>query len=236
MEAQERLCTVQGCGRVHNARGYCRMHYKRFKRTGSTELQDHARGVCGVDKCGKPHDSRGLCQMHRWRLIRTGSLELRELPLLVPHGPAAATSGIDGECIVWDGFINPAGYGQTVVEGKTKQVHRLEWEKQYGMPEKELRVDHICRNRACYNIAHLRLTTPKENAENRAYKRADGMPVGVSYRSESGRWRVRVVHNGRIHHGGSYTSLEEAAGVARNMRNVLFTHNELDREPLLTGL
>lgn len=29
-----RACTVEGCGRVHEARGWCNVHYKRWVRTG----------------------------------------------------------------------------------------------------------------------------------------------------------------------------------------------------------
>jgi len=31
-----RLCTVEGCGRKHSAKGQCRMHYKRIKRPRKT--------------------------------------------------------------------------------------------------------------------------------------------------------------------------------------------------------
>jgi len=31
-ESNQRLCCIEGCSRVHRARGYCGMHYQRLKR------------------------------------------------------------------------------------------------------------------------------------------------------------------------------------------------------------
>lgn len=31
---KERLCDIEDCSRKHEAKGFCSMHYKRFKRTG----------------------------------------------------------------------------------------------------------------------------------------------------------------------------------------------------------
>lgn len=229
MDAKERTCSEADCDRPHWGLGYCRMHYKRFKRNGTTAPIDRSRGTCSLEGCDKPHNTHGLCSMHVTRLKRTGSTELKTRIPLMPHGPANAAVLLEGDCKIWEGKKFSSGYGYVTSDGKATGVHRLEWQKHFGDPSEGMMVDHICRNRACYNIDHLRLVTRKQNVENRSYVRKDGLPVGVSYRKETGRWRVRVLHNGETHHGGSYPTLEEAAEVARNMRNALFTHNELDR-------
>lgn len=47
--SQVRLCTVEGCGRRHLAKGYCTLHYARVKRLGSpTGLKNAPRGTGSV--------------------------------------------------------------------------------------------------------------------------------------------------------------------------------------------
>ena len=50
--------------------------------------------------------------------------------------------------------------------GKTRMAlgHRVSWEMHYGPIPVDMTIDHICRNRRCGRIDHLRLMTNKENA------------------------------------------------------------------------
>ena len=41
MTAPERLCSVQGCSRVHYGKSFCKMHYGRWRRNGHTERIKH---------------------------------------------------------------------------------------------------------------------------------------------------------------------------------------------------
>lgn len=66
-------------------------------------------------------------------------------------------------CWIWTGFTNEKGYGRMWVAGKLQRVHRLSWLEhghQIGQGE---RLDHLCRNRACWNPAHLEPVTNREN-------------------------------------------------------------------------
>jgi hypothetical protein len=45
------------------------------------------------------------------------------------------------------------------------------------------------------------------------------------------RYRVQVTHHGKRHFGGAYTTAEAANEAAIKLRNMLFTHNDLDRKP-----
>jgi hypothetical protein len=57
------------------------------------------------------------------------------------------------------------GYGQMGVSSKrTEYAHRIAWELQVGPIPDGLWIDHKCRNRACVNVEHLRLVTPRQNA------------------------------------------------------------------------
>lgn len=82
-----RQCSVEHCDRSDiQAHGMCRMHYHRWRRTGSTVARPlrATRGNCTVDGCGNldcgPH---GLCPKHNSRNRRNGD------PLLLMGGPRA---------------------------------------------------------------------------------------------------------------------------------------------------
>src|SRR5258708_7874151 len=75
---------------------------------------------------------------------------------------AMAARETDG-CLLWEGKVNPRGYGYISFMGKNRVIHRLVLEM-LGRPiPKGMVTDHICRNRLCINPAHLRAVTPKQN-------------------------------------------------------------------------
>lgn len=67
-------------------------------------------------------------------------------------------------CRVWTGCRNQKGYGRISVDGRLWVAHRVAWQIIAGrdLPE-GMQLDHLCRNRACVEIAHLEPVTPKEN-------------------------------------------------------------------------
>lgn len=85
----------------------------------------------------------------------------RRLGGLFPANPAAE-QGIN-DCLIWNGARSKAGYGQKRVNGKLEYTHRLAAERRFGPIPEGMQVDHLCRNRACYNPAHLEIVTQQEN-------------------------------------------------------------------------
>ena len=85
----------------------------------------------------------------------------------------------------------------------------------------------MCHNRACCNLAHLRLVTNKQNAENRAggNQRSRSGARGVSSH-RSGKWQAGVTHNGKYVYGGLFSTVDEAAKRAAEMRDEVFTHSD----------
>lgn len=70
-----RICDVPECGRPHSARGYCSMHWQRWKKHGDPTYIAAERG-CSVDGCDRRHFGRGYCNTHWARLYRTGMLDV----------------------------------------------------------------------------------------------------------------------------------------------------------------
>lgn len=67
------------------------------------------------------------------------------------------------ECVIPNKPIQKNGYTYTQFKGKTRGTHRIEWIKANGDIPDGLVVDHLCRNRACINLEHLRLITQQQN-------------------------------------------------------------------------
>lgn len=62
------------------------------------------------------------------------------------------------DCWVWTGHKNFDGYGHTWNEGHMLRAHRAAWMLAgREAPKWPMVLDHICRNRACVNVAHLRV-------------------------------------------------------------------------------
>lgn len=75
-------------------------------------------------------------------------------------------------CIEYGGAIDSTGYGRIGLGGRDEglgHTHRLMYEWSRGEIPEGLHIDHLCRNRACCNPAHLEAVTQGEN--NRRAKR-----------------------------------------------------------------
>lgn len=76
---------------------------------------------------------------------------------------------VDG-CWIWVGARGPAGYGNSWHPAKYRWMssHRLVYELLVGAIPSGLQLDHLCRNRACCNPAHLEPVTPRTNTQRGA--------------------------------------------------------------------
>ena len=67
-------------------------------------------------------------------------------------------------CTLWSGAIEETGYGRRKVAGKMWMAHRYAYYVAHGDIPDGMVVDHLCFNRACVEVTHLRLLTREANA------------------------------------------------------------------------
>lgn len=68
-------CSVDGCENPTVARGWCSMHYQRWKHvgdTGTAESSRDAQRVCSVADCARRAQARGWCDLHYRRWLTHG--------------------------------------------------------------------------------------------------------------------------------------------------------------------
>ena len=72
-------CMVEGCDRNSHCRGWCKLHYERWRRLGSptapgTRNFNHS-AFCSVGECSEPYHARGYCKYHYERWQKRGDAE-----------------------------------------------------------------------------------------------------------------------------------------------------------------
>lgn len=140
--------------------------------------------TCTIEGCDKPLRSRGWCEMHyaRWRnngdpLVTrrpTLGMSIEErfwLHVSMPEG--------DG-CWEWTSSKHAGGYGHHYIGRGQVKAHRYAYELLIGPIPEGLHLDHLCRNRACVNPAHLEPVTNAENSRRGALERV-ACPKGHPY-------------------------------------------------------
>ena len=175
MAESQRICSVDGCGNKSIARRWCRKHYMRWKRSGSTDdpkpKPTKYSATCKVEGCDgdahKPGTALGYCQAHYCRFKRHGD----------PHGGISSKGGSfrfltehlgyeGSDCISFPGQI---GRGSIVLDGQRMNLGRAMAFLAFGPPPRGHIVCHSCRGGedGCVNPNHLRWDTPKANMEDR---------------------------------------------------------------------
>lgn len=178
--------------------------------------------ICDYSQCGRPHEAKGYCKGHYWQLRKHG--ELRPIRRYARGTLAdrieAHSETAESGCIVWTASLDTHGYGQINVDGEIRRIHRVAWELAHGVPGPGRVVDHVCGNRKCLNVDHLREVSSQENIQYRTVLNANNTSGyrGVTRRSDTGKWGAQVVLDGARHALGNYETAEDAAAVAAQFR------------------
>lgn len=217
-------CSGPNCNRHAVAKGLCTAHYGQRRRGRPlTELPTRAIKECAIEGCGRVDiQAKGMCALHYGRMLRGGAPGgAAPKAYRDPESAFAARTTREGECLVWTGSRDAAGYGQIWVNGKLRRAHRYAWERANGPIPEGMVIDHTCWNPPCVDVQHLRLARPMQNSWNLN---------GASVNSRSGirnvwkgrdGYHVQVTRDGIVH-TSHHTTIEAAAREAERLRADLF--------------
>lgn len=91
-----KTCSIEGCDKPYCAKGFCKIHYGKWRLHGDPEYKRPIR-KCDIEGCERKHYGLGLCGMHYDRLRFSGEV----------GGPKARINrDHDGICAV-EGCNNP---------------------------------------------------------------------------------------------------------------------------------
>ena len=188
----KRTCAdEEGCERSVCARGLCKMHYYRRRRSGVPlpPVKSRPKTTCVVDQgggpCGKPVMGWGMCSEHykRWWKYGDPLIRMRGMPpadrfwpKVDKDGPVPGSRPDLGPCWLWtDAPCRETGYGQFWIDETNRMAHRVAYELTVGPISEGLQLDHLCHpgdyscppatclHRLCVNPAHLLPATPAAN-------------------------------------------------------------------------
>lgn len=215
-------CSVPGCTELHRSRGFCRLHYGRWRRYGDPRADTPARvtvriapdAICSIDGCGRRPKSHGWCDKHyqRWQHhgdplyteIVYGDDESRFWQKVDKNGPSPSRRPDLGPCWLWMAAVDDGGYGTFAADGRGQKAHRWAFSHFVRPVPDELEVDHLCSVRGCVNYErHLEVVTPLVNtrrivggnATKTACKNGHPFTPENTYRRPEGGRKCRVCTN-----------------------------------------
>lgn len=163
-------CEADGCDREPTGRNLCHNHYMRWYVTRPSGPE------CSVDDCSTPQYAKELCSKHYARARRNGSPTEGGGPRGLSDGGYIEHHSLltDSGCVIWQGTISNAGYGQAGRGNAKYSAHRFVYETLVGPISDGQVVRHKCDVRACVNTEHLELGSRADNNRDKALRDRTG--------------------------------------------------------------
>lgn len=185
-----------------------------------------ANRTCSIDGCTSRVRARGWCGKHYQRWTRSGDPESAAIPRFASWAESFAANAptVDGPngCRLWRGGVAGNGYGMVWAKHEHISAHRYAWEREHGPVPEGMFVDHICHQRHCIALPHLRLATAGENTRNRAGAASHNATGVRGVRKMRKKYSGRVRKDGVEYNAGTYATIDEAAEAVRKLREELF--------------
>lgn len=128
---------------------------------------------CSIAGCSGDSRARGLCSKHWQAAKAAGSLpsewvreQRKPMPMREKLERRREIDPITG-CWNWTGRIED-GYGKVALSSRYTSVHKASFELWKGRVPNGTELDHLCRNRRCFNPDHLEPVTHQENVRRGA--------------------------------------------------------------------
>lgn len=186
--------------------------------------------VCGGTFSGM-FDGKPYCNKHWLRMYNNGDLEERRRPNTCKfevRGDRLLITTANGKKIIADAdkcdllsqhswCFDPKGYAVANIGGCVTPMHRL----LLGLEHGDKRVgDHINRRKFDNRMENLRICTALGNARNVSPAKGSQLgELGIRL-TKHGTYNVRIQANGKVHHIGNFSNLEDAREARKRAEDI----------------
>ena len=167
----DKTCSIEGCEKPAQARGWCAMHYQRWRKNGDPGT------AAGRNRQPSPELAFAAKTLRQGDcLVWTGTVSHSEVR---PDHPM----------------------GVIRVDGALRKVHRYAWEREHGPIPDGMEINHRCWNTLCCDTDHLELVSRADNNRYRNGARRDSGTGVRNVQRRNGHWVVSVEHLGARYGG-----------------------------------